>query len=39
MPPWIMTTASGRPSSVRDALLEVVQRVAVLGEDDELLVR
>ena len=30
------TTASGRPSSVRMLVGEVVERVAVLGEDDQL---
>ena len=30
------TTASGRPSSVRMRSVEVVERVAVLGEDDQL---
>ena len=30
------TTASGRPSSDADLLDQVVERVAVLGEDDEL---
>ncbi len=39
MPPWIMTTASWRPSSVVMRLLEVVEGVAVLGEDDQLLAR
>ena len=33
MPPWIMTTASLRPSRVV-MRLEVVQRVAVLGEEE-----
>ena len=34
-----MTTACGRPSNVAIRALQVVQRVAVFGEDDELLVR
>ena len=36
MPPWMVTTASGVPSSAPIRSVQVVQRVAVLGEDDEL---
>ena len=36
MPPWIVTTASGAPEQRADPLGQVVQRVAVLGEDDQL---
>ena len=35
-PPWITTTASSLPIRPRIFTCEVVQRVAVLGEDDEL---
>ncbi len=35
MPPWIASTASGRPAGSRSCL-EVVEGVAVLGEDDQL---
>ena len=35
-PPWMTATASGWPSSDADALGQVFQRVAVLGEDDDL---
>jgi hypothetical protein len=38
-PPWMMTTASFRPRKLGDAVFQVVERVAVLGEDDQLLVR
>ena len=39
MPPWIITTDALRPSSVRDPAFQVVQGVAVLGEENELLRR
>ena len=39
IPPWIHTRASSRPKQGTDLGLEVVERVPVLGEDDDLLMR